>query len=298
MRPRNSLPLPGWLPSVSAPDAQFHVVSLLTILLLWFYSGHTWFMEAALVLLCIPALLHQPLLQKSTFWLLLFSALALSIYTYWYEADNHEYLILIWVLALASTRLSPNPAGALAGSARMMIGLCFLFATGWKCLSPSFMDGSFFHHLLLIDDRFFDIAEFIGGVGSDALFTNEDTFYEWIEFGDPAHPLSLASGPRVAMLASVLTWWTIAIEATIALLFLWMRDNKITRWRHAFLLLFVLTTYIPAPVVGFAWVLCIMGIAQSNVKASPLWPVLYVGAFILVETISYIDIRSILGLFI
>lgn len=83
-------------------------------------------------------------------------------------------------------------------------------------------------------------------------------------------------------MALVLTWWTILIEAVVAVLFLWPEDRGPSRWRDPALLVFILTTYPVAPVIGFAWVLAAMGTAQSTRRGFPYWPAIYVAAYVLV----------------
>jgi hypothetical protein len=48
------------------------------------------------------------------------------------------------------------------------------------------------------------------------------------------------------------------------------------------LLLFLFTTYVFAPVIGFGWVLAIMGIAQTDSRRAGI-PGLYVVVFLLLQ---------------
>ena len=63
-------------------------------------------------------------------------------------------------------------------------------------------------------------------------------------------------------MASGMTYWTIAIESLVALAFLFP-TRLIGSWlRHIFLMVFILTTYAIAPVLGFGYVLVAFGAAQ------------------------------------
>jgi len=69
---------------------------------------------------------------------------------------------------------------------------------------------------------------------------------------------------RVTILAWLMTIWTIVIEGAIAAMFL-LPANRITdRFRDATLILFMLTTYIVVPVLGFACAFVAIGVAQTQ----------------------------------
>ena len=59
-----------------------------------------------------------------------------------------------------------------------------------------------------------------------------------------------------------MTWWTLFIEGCIALFCLWPGDRLVAIVRTGFVLVFVATTYLLAPVLGFGWVVIAMGFAQ------------------------------------
>ncbi len=59
-----------------------------------------------------------------------------------------------------------------------------------------------------------------------------------------------------------MTWWTLAIEGLIALLFLWPGERWISAIRTFSILVFAATTYLVAPVLGFGWIVIVLGFAQ------------------------------------
>jgi hypothetical protein len=86
---------------------------------------------------------------------------------------------------------------------------------------------------------------------------------------------------RLAWFAKAMTWWTLLIESAIAITFLAPRRFALSKLRDAFLLIFLITTYTSATVVGFGWVLAIMGFAQCSGEAQ--WRRrLYILAFVLI----------------
>ena len=273
-------------------DSRFELVAGMTLVLLLLKMDNFWYLQMGLVAICSAAIFHRPLVYKENFWLGILVFLIVTFYHQWYALDNHKYLIAFWCLALACACMSPDRDKTLALSARWLIGLCFAFAAGWKLITPEYTSGSFFHHLLLTDARFDDVAEWLGGVSRDGLIENRQSMSAWIEYGDPNSSLSLTSGPRIPALAGLLTWWTVAIETIIALSFLW---SRLTNLRDICLLFFIVSTYTIAPVIGFAWLLAIMGMAQCQWNRSKTWPALYLAAFWIVEIVSHIPVREILG---
>ena len=78
----------------------------------------------------------------------------------------------------------------------------------------------------------------------------------------------------------------------LAVSFLIRTDKYFLGWRDGFLLVFLLTTYIMAPVSSFAMILCIMGLAQlppEKVK----WRLSYVFVFFLFQLWEFIpDVKD------
>jgi hypothetical protein len=80
----------------------------------------------------------------------------------------------------------------------------------------------------------------------------------------------------------VLTWWTLAIEGAVALAFLSRGTSLLGRHRDHLLITFTVSTYLAAPVLGFGWLLLVLGLAQLRTTASHL-RILYVAAFVVVR---------------
>lgn len=284
----------AWIDAASRVDVRFELTATVTLLLLLLHMISIWYMEAALLALCIPGLLFRGLLRRENFWFALTVVLAITTYREWFHLDNHKYLILYWVLAIACSRMVADADRTLAHSARLLIGLCFGFATIWKLISPDFASGTFFHYTLLTDSRFSEVATWLGGVPPEVLRANDDTLGDFFATGDALATVQLNGGPRLDLLAHVMTWWTIAIEGAIAVLFLLPTRFAASRWRDPFLILFVITTYSVAPVLGFAWVLCAMGVMQSDPRAFRGWPALYLVALLFVEVLPSIQFNTLI----
>jgi len=182
----------------------------------------------------------------------------------WPTNDNHAYLLVYWCLAAALAAIAVERDRILAWNARVLIGFTFVFATLWKLvLAPDFLDGRFFAVTLVDDPRFESIARLAVGLGEEQLLALRDltrehvdgVFVPWV--GTPEVP------GRLHAVARVMTWSTLAIEASVALSFLvpgaWSR-----RLRDPLLLAFCASTYALAPVAGFGWILLSMGVAQLD----------------------------------
>ena len=91
--------------------------------------------------------------RRATLWWALVGCLGAGVHQVWTQADNHQYLIIYWVLAVALAAGTIDPAGARAVAARWLLAAVFALATLWKLSNLAFVDGSFFEFTLLTDSR-------------------------------------------------------------------------------------------------------------------------------------------------
>jgi hypothetical protein len=232
-------------------------------------TSDTWHVQTPLVILFAVGLVFRDWLRTPAYWYAVATVLGTAVYLHWSSADNHQYLFVYACLALctAFSLARDEQADALAQSCRWLVGLCMFMATVWKLASPHYLDGSFFHYTLLADERFAHFAHWTCGIPLEALAENRDLRTALVEghlHGLDLARVHLAGSPAVASLATLLTWWTLAIEATLATLFLWPDRPRIARWRNALLILFAITTYSIAPVRGFGWMLMLLGWGQCG----------------------------------
>jgi hypothetical protein len=151
----------------------------------------------------------------------------------------------------------------LALSARLLVGLAFLFAVLWKAvLSPDYLDGRFFRVTLMMDDRFAGAVMLMTGLSAEQLKQNLDYLQPLPDGAELLHPPLLVEPPAFRRLAGAATYGMLALEAVIALLFLLSWRNRFEPARHVLLLTFCLVTYAFAPVAGFGWLLLVLGLAQ------------------------------------
>jgi len=227
-------------------------------------------------------LVFSPAARRPALWFFLTLVTGWRVVADWPLADNHAYLLCYWCFALFCSLIVRDVRASLAMNGRLLIGLVFTFATLWKAvLSPDYLNGTFFRMFLLIDERFADLSRLVGGLSAEQLEANrrlvEDRFHN--VFGP--ENLTLIVPAALTTFAQIATWWTVTIEAAVALCFLWPRKDGIYRQRHVPLLLFCATTFAVAPVAGFGWLLLLMGIAQCEPERTTV-RALYLAIFFLI----------------
>lgn len=185
-----------------------------------------------------------------------------GLYGRLYVVDNHKVLMAYWCMALA---LSAGSERRLALNARLTVGCVMALASFWKWVSKDFVDGSFMHFSLLADSRFEAFAKIAAGV-SDETVQNNTELIGLVISGRLANAQLLDSGSSV-ILAHAVTYWTLFSESVIAILFLVpLKWKWLHSMRNVALLHFVILTYPIATVIGFGWILTIMGYSQCSMK--------------------------------
>ena len=243
-------------------------VQLLTLLMLLLHGPKDWYIRAPLVLLCISGIVIRAARSSPALWF----AIAMFVLAHdivgWADVDNHKWLMGWWCVAVGMTALAPGnfQLKVIKINGRLLLGLCFAFATVWKLLSADYMDSTFFKSELLTDSRFRDAAHYVGGVEMEDLKENRKSRHgfrkSYRKDAEPLESVTLTSGDRIDALAIAMTWWTLFIEGLIAVVCLWPGDRLIAIIRSMVVLVFAATTYILAPVMGFGWMVIVMGFAQ------------------------------------
>lgn len=221
--------------------------------------------------------LHQPLL-----WLALAGLAGARVLLDWPLADNHAYLLAYWCLAISLALMAQDTDKTLAFNGRLLVGLVFLFACIWKfAFSGHYVDGTFFKVTLLTDPRFEGFSKIAGGLDAATY----ETLRDFVGQHRDAAPVIDTSGielpARFEALALAATAWNVAINASLALAFLWPAGRGLSRLRHPLLLVYGTVTYAVATVDGFGWLLLAMGAAQCTLEQRRT-RLAYVAVFILI----------------
>ncbi len=235
------------------------IVARLTLLLIVLYGPMFWEMRVPAVMCAAVGLAWPRCVRSSAFWAVFAAIVGLGIVPRAYVVDNHKMLLVYWALALCCAGAR---ADLLARNARVLIGLCFALATFWKATTASFTSGDFLAWELLSDGRFRNFAHLAVGLSTAELQGNAAALRD-MEAGGMNVALSVSD--RLRFVAVGMTVWTLFIEGLIGVSFLL---GERVRWlgkaRNWALIVFVATTYPIATVIGFGWLLALMGLAQCR----------------------------------
>jgi len=256
------------------------LVLRLTLLTLLLHGSSTAWLDVPLNTLCGFMLISRNHFRSAGLWLII------CVLTWWVNAtdwlwiDNHKYLISYWVLACTLAVMSERTKNVLAWNGRILVGLTFAFAFFWKGLAGEYWNGDFFYYTLLLDGRMEVIANVVGGV-SLADLAQMRILEDMVDmYPGETVEASLYESGRLRALAIAMAWWTLIIEAAIAA-FLVTR-GRIALWRDWILLAFIAATYFFVPVLGFGYILVILGLASCRVEAK--WArVAYLGVLIILQ---------------
>jgi hypothetical protein len=240
------------------------LVLRLTLLVLILHGSSTAWLDVALKVLCGFMLVSRVHLKEVGLWLVICGFVWWINARHWMWIDNHKYLISYWVLVCAMAVGAKDTERVLAWNGRLLVGLCFAFATGWKLWAGQYLNGEFMYYTLLIDDRMELFAHAGGGISLADLGQARMLEDHLGLFPGEGMQASLPESERLGLVALAMSWWTVLIEGAIALSFLVTWPAVLSRWRDWVLLGFVGATYVFVPVIGFGYILAIMGFASCG----------------------------------
>lgn len=251
-----------------------------------------------------PGILFRELRLNKVYWvlILLFNAIFYLILDLVGYVPNHKHIFAYVALAVTISLFIGNKSYSLSldflkSQSRIIIGLCFLFATIGKFLAPEFLNSLFFDFTNTTDPRFFGATSIIGDVNMDLLKYNEASFASFLKSNNPYESFVLHGADNIKGFSGFLTYWTIFIEGMIALCFLLPPKLKLSKFKNLFLVVFILTTYPVATVTGFAIILAFMGFVQSLEKNKlTSFSVFYLSVLLLLP-LNYFPFTRLLTMF-
>jgi len=265
-----------------------------TLLALLLRPVGDWTVRPFVLLLACVGLVSPRVLRSPYTWFILTALTGWRTIVDWPLSDNHAYLLCYWCLALACSLLATDVRSSMAHNGRLLIGLTFLLAVLWKALlSPDYLSGTFFRVTLLTDPRFEAVSLQLGGLTDQQLAGNRAFLEPDLSGGERLHPPELIEPPALRKFAQVATWWTLIMEALVALSFLVPTRSWLSRRRHSVLLVFCGVTYLLAPVDGFGRLLLVMGFAQCEPTRTGLQS-MYLATFFLVTFYGQIPLTSLI----
>lgn len=243
--------------------SRYALVVMLSMFMLLSISHSVFHMSVALIACCLataPRFRQSPLL-----WFGVAACWAPALIFNWYNHEDHVFFGIYWFVAVGLALSGSQPKTTMRKTARMMIGLAFLFAVIWKIVSVEFIDGSLFRFKLNYDYRFAEVVTLpVGQLDKDAYQRNREAYRDVRQAEVQPASGTISIPPRVSALAGAMTVWTILIEGLLAAMFLLPATRWTDRWRDWTLIGFMLSTYLVVPVLGFANIFCAMGVAQCS----------------------------------
>ena len=244
-------------------------VNLLTLVLCLIFGFDHW-LFLVVSRICFLIFILRPLsLRQPLFWFALALAGTITIILTWEQVDNHKYLLVYWTWVLFVVHLfrdAEQQKHILLFNARFFLCLIFLAASAQKLASPSYRSGEMFEHYLYVDPRFAAFGKLVGinpGVGD--VVTRKMHFLR-SPFADvEGNDIHIEGSDRARIAAVAMTWWDLGLQLAIGALLL-LRRRRADEVAHIVLLFFIFTTYLPAPVFGFGWILAIMGFTLAKDK--------------------------------
>ena len=243
------------------------LVSILSLFLAVIFAFPNWLFQIAANLCLLLFLLNPKNVRHPLFWLALALSATIVVARDWHVVDNHKYLLLYWLWILFFCHFLAEPEQkrrTLLFNARFFLCFIFLAAAAQKLSSPTYRSGEMFEYYLYVDSRFTAFGKLFGIDPSvpDAVQKQIALFRS--PYSKPLdNELELPGTDRARATALVLTWWDASLQLLIGLLLLF-RLRPTDEVAHILLLVFIFTTYLPAPVFGFGWILAIMGLTLAK----------------------------------
>lgn len=255
----------------SAPRTErYERSTLLTVAVLVMYTlMHRNFLAGALPPLArvlalaggIAALLLTRSHRRPLFWIAATLFVGSQPALHPFSTDDHIFLLAYWCLALAIAPFCEDVEAATATSARSLLAAVFVFATLWKLVSPTYLNGSVFHYLLLGDPRLGRMTVLFHRASSAELLANYRALTNLKINALPEATLAPAAATRA--LGTLFTAMVLVGEAIVAVAFT-LRAPRVAALRDPVMIGFLLITYLMAPVVLFGQILAVLGLAQAG----------------------------------
>lgn len=249
---------------LESPEVRWNICLVLSLILVLLNGPDAWFMRGPSLGLAILALVAGPLRTSAKTWFALAILIGSGVIYDWASADNHKWLIAYWMIALAcACWAKQDRLEVLHCNGRYLLILVMGLAAFYKAATPSYIRGDFFEFTLLTDERFQGFTILLTDLNSWHLEENRRHLLDLLHGPEwDLLPRSLHRTESVRWLAWFLTWWTVIIEGSIAVLFALPEKMRWHSLRHYLLLIFAVSTYLVAPIEGFGCMLMLLGMSQ------------------------------------
>ena len=216
----------------------------------WPYAIPLYSLAAAgFVLKKSQALLHW------FYWLLVSAILLSYLVNSWPQEGNNYYLYLYLSLTVLVGCLT-NSADTIERNCQGLIGFIFAYASFWKLVSGTYLNGAFFRENMLFDPRLSQIAR--------TLFSENN-----LQAIPTTHP------QMFEILVNALTWSGVVIEVAIAICFL-IPIKHLKHFRDPLLVCFCMVGYALIPVPAFGMTVTCLGYGQSRPRYRRIYLALFI----------------------
>lgn len=184
--------------------------------------------------------------------------------------EDHVPLFTVWLVALAVCLRRPAQEFLVGATfqARMLIGVTFTAAVGWKLYFGTYLNGVTLWTYMVADDRFQPLAAVVG-LSEEAIETTRHALSVLLAGTETEVPLE-ASDLTVSAIV-VVSVLTLVLEAVIALSHLAPDSSRLARLRLPSIVVFGVVTYGTVPVVPFAVLLALLAMTIGHWRREVLW---------------------------
>jgi hypothetical protein len=227
-------------------------------------------------------------LESRLGWLILLILLSEALLWRWFDSDNHQFLLVYWVLAVYLALLFRLPDDSWRTVARQLLVAAFGAAFAWKVVGGEYFDGSFWEGTLITDPRLAAHAVVVGGLPSTALASNADAVADLLAAERSEESVDMVSTPRMRVLGLALSWVGLLMEGGVATLLMLSREGLARTIALFSLGSFLLAVYVWLPVYGFAWLIGLLALAQMEERER----LAYGGMLLVVSGLFAVDALS------
>jgi len=251
------------LAPATSPSVEQTAVMLATAYVMLWNTGHAMAMLPVAMVFIVACSPPFTLRQRSWFWLAGAAVWVPAVIIAWDRMEDHVYLGVYWMIALAIGLRDPEFWPSTRFMARVLVGLTFAVAVVWKLASADFVGGDTFEWLLVGDDRFHAVTRLLAGTSDGQLDAATEALRT--AAGDAVgQRVPYQLGQRTGVVVGAMTAWTLVVETATAVAFLAPDRNRLARLRPAALMAFGWSTYLLVPVAGFSILFMTMGAVVAH----------------------------------
>lgn len=205
----------------------------------------------------LATLLAPSAARNSLIWFAIAGAWVAAVMIQPSAMEDHVYLYLAWLVAIAVGLLDRDNFMDEAGrQGRYLLAIVFATATIWKLTSGSFISGAALWTSGLLDDRMAPLLN-LAGISSESLTDARPQVTAVVASDGETFDISLSSYSSIAL--TLVALGTIALEALIAVSYAAPDTSRLAKLRAPLLVGFGFVTYAIVPVLPFALLLAVIG---------------------------------------